>query len=111
MDRAALVTLFAVVVFVIGPPSFVRGEDALIDAEGNTVSELPPAPSPQAPSVPAGATVIIGLDARNGYDAEAIVATGTDFDDFRAVITGLGAAIAALPSFEAEDLASCKISS
>ncbi|MFW5652776.1 MAG: hypothetical protein ACOC0P_01920 [Planctomycetota bacterium] len=51
----------------------------------------------------AGADVI-GVDARNGFDADSRLATGADYDDFRTTITDLGHTIVPLTSFTSADL-------
>ncbi|RMF82132.1 MAG: hypothetical protein D6744_06350 [Planctomycetota bacterium] len=51
----------------------------------------------------AGANVI-GIDARNGFNADRILASGADFEQFRAEISGLGHTIVPLTTFEAGDL-------
>lgn len=47
---------------------------------------------------------IIGVDAVHGFDSDHNFARGSDFDQFRSTITGLGHSIVALQSFESGDL-------
>ena len=47
---------------------------------------------------------IIGIDARNGFNADRLLATGAHYDEFRAEIVGLGHTIVPMTSFEAGDL-------
>jgi hypothetical protein len=54
--------------------------------------------------VPSHAAVI-GIDSRHGFSASSVLATGSDFDTFRSVITGMGHSIVPLNSFGAGDLA------
>jgi len=51
---------------------------------------------------PAG---IVGIDSRHGFDASAKLATGENFDAFRATITALGHTIVPKSSFNTADLA------
>jgi len=48
---------------------------------------------------------VIGLDGRSGSDTDANLATGSDYDDLRAVLGASGHEIVPLTSFEAQDLA------
>ena len=48
---------------------------------------------------------MIGVDATHGFDNDTMFATGSDFDDFRAVISGMGHTIVPMYNFEAVDLA------
>ena len=48
---------------------------------------------------------VIGLDNVHGYDADSMLLTGSNYDEFRAAITGLGHTIVPLNGFEAADLA------
>lgn len=48
---------------------------------------------------------LIGVDDRHGFDADAIFATGADYDTFRQTILDAGHTIVPLTSFEAGDLA------
>jgi hypothetical protein len=47
---------------------------------------------------------IIGIDSRNGMYASSILATGDEYDTFRATITALGHTIVPVSSFETADL-------
>src|SRR5258708_3853687 len=51
----------------------------------------------------------IGFDGRNGIDANGILASGSDFDELRALITGLGHTIVPVSSFDAASLAAANI--
>jgi hypothetical protein len=46
----------------------------------------------------------VGIDDRHGFDNDGKLATGQDFDSFRATIVGLGHTIVSKASFEAGDL-------
>jgi hypothetical protein len=48
---------------------------------------------------------VIGIDARNGFDASGVLGTGSRFDTLRATITGAGHTLVTLTSFLAADLA------
>ncbi len=51
----------------------------------------------------------IGFDDRNGQDATELLASGSDFDDLRALVTNLGHTIVPLSSFDAASLAAANI--
>jgi hypothetical protein len=53
---------------------------------------------------PTASAAIIGVDAVNGFNADAVMATGNEFDSFRSVITGLGHTLVPLNSFDAAAL-------
>jgi len=55
-------------------------------------------------AAPSTRAAVIGIDAAHGFDADAVLASGSNFGDFRSILTGLGHTLVPLTSFDAEDL-------
>ncbi|MFT5687828.1 MAG: hypothetical protein ACI8PQ_000659 [Planctomycetota bacterium] len=66
--------------------------------------DLGTAPAP-APSAVAAVGTVVGLDARNGFDRDARLAVGGDFDELRARLVARGLVVVPLEVFSEERLA------
>lgn len=56
-------------------------------------------------SLTTGDSAVIGLDGRSGFDPTGVLATGSHYDGFRAVLGASGHTVVALSSFESQNLA------